>query len=61
MDLTVAAVPAYFGSMAVEQKWLAHRARTNGPSAADYTKPDTWASLSMGVGSLVMPLSLIHI
>ena len=56
MDLTVTAVPFYFGSMAVEQQWLVRRARLKGPSPADYTKSDTLASLSMGVGSLVLPL-----
>ena len=57
MDLTVAAIPAYFGSMAAEQRWLAKRAQTSGPTAADYTKPDTLASLAMGVGSLLVPLA----
>ena len=56
MDLTVAAIPAYFGTMAAEQRWLAKRAQTSGPTPADYTKPDTLASLAMGVGSLLVPL-----
>ena len=56
MDLTVVAIPAYFGSMAAEQRALAKRAATSGPTAADYTKPDTLASLAMGVGSLLVPL-----
>ena len=55
-DLTVAAVPFYFGSMAVEYLWLRRRARSRGPSAGDYERRDTLASLAMGVGSLVAPL-----
>jgi sterol desaturase/sphingolipid hydroxylase (fatty acid hydroxylase superfamily) len=34
---------------------LQRRAATNGPSAADYEKRDTIASLTMGVASLVVP------
>lgn len=56
MDLTVAATPFYFGSMAVEYKVLQARAEREGPSAADYERRDTIASLSMGVGSLLAPL-----
>lgn len=56
MDLTVAAVPVYFGSMGAEYLRLRARAATEGPSAADYERRDTIASLSMGVGSLLAPL-----
>ena len=56
MDLTVTAIPGYFGTMALEHRALRARAATQGPSAADYTKDDTLASLSMGVGSIVLPL-----
>lgn len=56
IDLTVAAVPAYFSSMAAEHKWLVRRAQKYGPSPVDYTKDDTRASLAMGVGSLLVPL-----
>jgi len=42
--------------MAAEQRALARRAATSGPTPADYTKPDTMASLAMGVGSLLVPL-----
>jgi sterol desaturase/sphingolipid hydroxylase (fatty acid hydroxylase superfamily) len=56
MDLTVTAIPFYFGSMAGEHLWLVRRARQGGARTTDYTKPDTVASLSMGVGSLVAPL-----
>lgn len=57
-DLTVLAVPFYFGSMAVEYVLLRRRAFQRGPTAADYERRDTLASLTMGVGSLVAPLVL---
>ena len=57
MDLTVAAIPFYFASMEAERRWLDRRARRSGPSPADYTKPDTAASLAMGVGSLLVPMA----
>ena len=55
-DLTVVAVPLYFITMAAEHLWLRRRAAARGASAGDYERRDTIASLSMGVGSLVMPL-----
>jgi len=55
-DLTVIAVPLYFATMAGEYWWLRRRAAQNGPTAGDYEKRDTLASLAMGVGSLVAPL-----
>lgn len=57
VDLTVAAVPFFFGSMEVERRWLRRRAEREGPSPVDYTKDDTVASLLMGVGSLVAPFA----
>lgn len=56
LDATVVAIPFYFGSMEAERRWLRKRAEQIGPSPADYEKQDTIASLSMGVGSLVIPL-----
>ena len=56
LDLTVVAVPFYFATMAGEYLWLRRRAAQRGPSAGDYEKRDTLASLAMGVGSLVAPL-----
>src|SRR3984957_6921615 len=56
VDLTVIAVPFYFASMAAEYWWLRRRAAQKGPSAGDYERRDTLASLAMGVGSLVGPL-----
>lgn len=55
-DLTVIAVPFYFGSMAVEYLWLRRNAPRRGPTAGEYERRDTLASLSMGVGSLLAPL-----
>jgi sterol desaturase/sphingolipid hydroxylase (fatty acid hydroxylase superfamily) len=57
VDLTVVAIPAYFGSMEAERRWLRRRAEATGPTPADYTKDDAFASLAMGVGSLVVPLA----
>ena len=56
-DPTVVAIPFYFGSMEAERRYLKRRAAQAGPSAADYTKDDTAASLTMGVASLVVPLA----
>lgn len=56
-DPTVVATPFYFASMEAERRYLRRRARTLGPSPADYTPDDTRASLAMGVGSLVVPLA----
>lgn len=58
LDLTVASIPVYVGTMAAEQRYLARRARTEGPSPADYTGPDTATSLAMGFGSLLAPIVL---
>ena len=55
-DLTVVAVPLYFATMALERWWLRRRDRRGEPSAGDYERRDTIASLSMGLGSLVVPL-----
>lgn len=57
MDLTVVAIPGFFGSMGYEAWWLRRRAEHEGPSAVDYEWRDTLASLSMGVGSLVIPVA----
>ena len=56
LDLTVASIPVYFGTMAAEQRYLAKRAAERGPTAGDYTREDTLTSLAMGVGSLLAPL-----
>jgi len=56
MDLTVIAIPGFSASMAYEAWWLKRRAEAEGPSPVDYELKDTLASLSMGFGSLIIPL-----
>ncbi len=56
MDLTVVAIPAYFGGMGAEYLWLKRTAAERGLTPGDYERNDTLASLSMGVGSLFAPL-----
>jgi len=56
MELTVAAIPFYFGSMGAEYAWLRRHAAERGATPGDYELHDTIASLTMGVGSLVAPL-----
>jgi sterol desaturase/sphingolipid hydroxylase (fatty acid hydroxylase superfamily) len=58
VDLTLAAIPGYFGGMAAEHRWLRRHAAARGATPADYERRDTLASLSMGVGSIVAPLVL---
>ena len=55
LDLTVASIPVYFGTMAAEHRYLRARAAEHGPTAGDYTPADTATSLAMGVGSLLAP------
>lgn len=57
MDLAAAAAPLYIGSMVWEQRKLKARAELVGPSAADYLRADTRASIAMGVGSLIVPIT----
>ena len=56
-DLTVVAIPGFFATMGIEHRVLKQRAARQGPSAGDYERRDTLASLAMGVGSLVIPLA----
>lgn len=59
MDLTKAAIPGFFGTMAAEAWWLKRRADRSGtPTAADYEPRDTAASLAMGTGSLILPYAI---
>lgn len=55
-DLSVAAVPFYFASMAAEAVHHSRREQSTGPTAGDYTVKDTVASLTMGSASLIAPL-----
>lgn len=56
MDLTVIAIPGYFGTMGAEYLYLRRRAQREGASPADYERRDTVTSLAMGVGSLLAPI-----
>jgi sterol desaturase/sphingolipid hydroxylase (fatty acid hydroxylase superfamily) len=56
MDLTVAAVPFYFGTMEIERRWLKRRPDDPKFAAGQYDRPDTKANLIMGTASLVAPL-----
>lgn len=58
MDLTVAAIPAFFTSMIAEERYLKRQAQSRPPTAGDYTRDDTIASLIMGTASLTVPLLL---
>jgi sterol desaturase/sphingolipid hydroxylase (fatty acid hydroxylase superfamily) len=55
VDLTVAAIPAFFGAMVAEYVWQRRHPVPAGTRAGDYQLADTLASLSMGVGSLAAP------
>lgn len=56
VDLTVASIPIYLGTMAAEQRYLRARAAERGPSPADYEPADSVTSLTMGLASLLTPL-----
>ncbi|CAN5653471.1 hypothetical protein BH10ACT2_BH10ACT2_02620 [soil metagenome] len=61
MDLSVAVTPLYFGSMAWEHRTLKRRELDEDSVesvAANYERPDTIASLGMGVLSLSTPLTM---
>jgi sterol desaturase/sphingolipid hydroxylase (fatty acid hydroxylase superfamily) len=55
VDLTVAAVPAYFAAIGAEYAWQRAHPVAPGTRAGDYQTADTLASLAMGTGSLVAP------
>jgi sterol desaturase/sphingolipid hydroxylase (fatty acid hydroxylase superfamily) len=55
-DLTVVAIPLYFGSMGAEYLWQRGRHDELAGAAGLYERQDTIASLTMGVGSLIGPL-----
>jgi sterol desaturase/sphingolipid hydroxylase (fatty acid hydroxylase superfamily) len=55
VDLTVLAIPVFFGSMGAEYAWQRAHPVEPGTRAGDYQLADTLASLSMGVGSLAAP------
>ena len=57
VDLTVLAVPGYFAAIGAEALWQRRRrAAGGGPTAGEYERRDTMASLTMGALSLLAPL-----
>jgi sterol desaturase/sphingolipid hydroxylase (fatty acid hydroxylase superfamily) len=57
VDLTVIAIPYYFGTMGAEYAYLKQQAKTREPIGGDYERRDTLASLTMGTASLLAPLA----
>jgi sterol desaturase/sphingolipid hydroxylase (fatty acid hydroxylase superfamily) len=55
-DPTVVAIPFYFGTMGLEYLWLRDKPERPEATLLGYERSDTIASLTMGVGSLVLPL-----
>ncbi len=55
VDLTVLAIPAFFGAMGAEYYWQRAHPVEPGTRAGDYQLADTVASLTMGIGSLLAP------
>ena len=57
VDLTVAAIPFFFGSMGAEAALIKRRQeREGGPRPSDYETNDTIASLTMGTANLLIPV-----
>ncbi len=56
LDLTVVAIPVYFSTMGAEYLYLKNQAKGRAPTAGDYTRDDTLASLAMGTASLFAPI-----
>jgi sterol desaturase/sphingolipid hydroxylase (fatty acid hydroxylase superfamily) len=54
MDLTVYAIPAFLGLIALELFVAARRRVQQDRRARGYERRDAWASISMGLGSLVI-------
>ena len=58
MDLTVAAIPAYFGTMGAEYAYTKRLRDAGDETMLGYERKDTLASLAMGVGSLLAPMAM---
>jgi sterol desaturase/sphingolipid hydroxylase (fatty acid hydroxylase superfamily) len=56
VDLTVVAIPYYFGTMGAEYAYLRSQAKDRAPTGGDYEWHDTLASLTMGTASLLAPM-----
>jgi len=61
VDLTVVAIPGFFATMGLEHAYLKRRAAQRGPTAGDYERRDTIASLSMGLGSFLVPMAMARL
>jgi sterol desaturase/sphingolipid hydroxylase (fatty acid hydroxylase superfamily) len=55
-DPTVVAIPFYFGTMGLEYAWLKEKREQSTGPLLGYERRDTIASLTMGIGSLVLPM-----
>lgn len=56
MDLTRAATPGFFATMAIEHAYLRRQAAHRPPTAGDYERRDTLTSLAMGTASVLAPV-----
>ncbi|MCB0976425.1 MAG: hypothetical protein KDB02_03095, partial [Acidimicrobiales bacterium] len=56
MDLTLVAIPGYFGTMGAEYLWLRSQRDQREPTPGDYEWRDTLTSLLMGQASLFAPM-----
>jgi sterol desaturase/sphingolipid hydroxylase (fatty acid hydroxylase superfamily) len=61
VDLTVVAIPGYFGTMGAEYAYTKRRREAGDESVLGYEKQDTLASLAMGVGSLLAPMVMAKV
>ncbi len=61
MDLTVAAIPGFFATMGIEHAYLRRRRDAGRAIGKGYERQDTIASLSMGVGSFVVPMAMARL
>jgi sterol desaturase/sphingolipid hydroxylase (fatty acid hydroxylase superfamily) len=61
VDLTVVAIPGYFGTMGAEYAYTKRRREAGDDSMLGYERNDTLASLAMGVGSLLAPMVMAKV
>jgi len=59
-DPTIYATPVFIAALLAEEWYLSDRRRRERAHAVGYERRDTWASLAMGIGSLVF-VGLIHL
>ena len=61
VDLTVVAIPGYFGTMGAEYAYTKRKREAGDESMLGYERDDTLASLAMGVGSLLAPMVMAKV